>query len=97
MFSWKRPQLFPNRLTKPGDNQTRQELPDELQTLVEEAKVVNNSQQVQDLQQLLIYYRDVFSTKDEPLGQSDFFQHDIQTTGEPIKSQYCIIPVGLRV
>ena len=73
-----------------------QELPDELQTLVEEARVVINPQQAQDFRQLLLDYRDVFSNKDEPLGQSDVIQHDIQTTGEPLKSQYCRIPVGLR-
>ena len=69
---------------------------DELRTLVEEARVVIKPQQAQDLWQLLLDYREVFSTRDKPTGQSDIVQHDIQTTGEPIKSQYCRIPVRLR-
>ena len=40
--------------------------------------------------------RDVFSTKDEPLGHSDVVQHDIRTDGDPIKSQYRWNPMGLR-
>ena len=44
-----------------------QELPDKLQTLVEEVRVVINPQQAQDFQQLLLDYRDVFSTKDKPM------------------------------
>ena len=58
--------------------------------------MVINPQQAQDFWQLLLDYRNVFSAKDKPLGQSDVVQHDILTTEEPIKSQYHRIPVGLR-
>ena len=63
---------------------------------MDEARVVITSQQSQDFQQLLRDHCDVFSPKDEPLGQSEVVQHDIRTTGDPIKSQYRRIPVGLR-
>ena len=63
---------------------------------MDKAKVVITPPQGQDLQQLLVNYRDIFSTKDEPLGQSDIVQLDIQTTGEPIMSQYRRITVELR-
>ena len=86
--------VVPKQLNKASrDYQTSLELPDELQALVEEAKVVINPEQAQDFWQLLLYYRDVFSTRDEPLGQPVVIQHDIQTT---IKSQYHRMPVGLR-
>ena len=41
-------------------------------------------------------YRDVFSTKDKPPDPSAVVQHDIRTTGNPIKSQYGWIPMGPR-
>ena len=37
-----------------------------------------------------------FFTKDNPVGQSAVVQHNIRTTGDPIKSQYRWIPEGLR-
>ena len=57
--------------------------------------MVIDPQQAQDFWQLLLDYRDVFSNEDEPLRQSGVIQHDIQTTGEPIKTHYHRIPVGL--
>ena len=71
-------------------------MPEEIQVLVEEARVVKTPQQAQDFQQLLRDYCDIFSTKDKPLGQLDVVQHDIITTGDPVKSQYRWIPMGLR-
>ena len=58
--------------------------------------MVINPQQAQDFRQLLLDCRDIFLTEEEPLGQSDIVKNDIQTTGEPIKSQYQRIPIGLR-
>ena len=61
------------------------ELPDEIEKLVDEARSVINPQQIDKFRQLLIEYRDVFSTQEEPLGQCDVVQHEIKTEGEPIK------------
>ena len=59
--------VIPKQVNKASrDCQTSQELPEELQTLVEEAKMVINPQQAQEFWQLLLDYRDIFSTKDEP-------------------------------
>ena len=52
--------------------------------------------QAQDFQQLLVDDRDVFSTQDQPLEQSDVVQHDKRTTGDPIKSQNRQIPIDLQ-
>ena len=77
-----------------NQRQSNQTLPEEIKTLVDEAKLVITPQQTQNFQQLLVNYRDVFTTQDESLGHSDIVQHDKQATGEPIKSQYRKIPVG---
>ena len=76
--------------------QSSKELPEEGQALVDEARVVITPQQAQGFQQFLRDYQDVFSTKDKPLGQPDVVHHDIRTIGDPIKSQYRWIPMGLK-
>ena len=52
--------------------------------------------QVEIFRQLLVEYRDVFSTKSEPLGQTDVVQHEIKTSGPPIKTRYRRVPTGLK-
>ena len=63
--------------------QSSQTFPKEIQALVDKAKAVFTPQQALDFQKLLASYKNIFSTKDEPLGQSEIAQHDIQTTEEP--------------
>ena len=63
---------------------------------MDEARVVITPQQVQHFQHLLRDYCDVFSTKDESVGQSDVVQHNIRTPRDPIKSQYRRLLMGLR-
>ena len=63
---------------------------------MDETRSVINPQQTDQFRQLLIEYRDVFSTQEKPLGQCDIVQHEIKTEGEPIKVSYRRIPVGLR-
>ena len=74
----------------------QEELPEELETLVKETSTVLTPEQQQDFRRLIVDYRDVFSTKDEPLGQTNVVQHTIQTEGEPIKCGYRRIPTGLK-
>ena len=71
-------------------------LPEELQKLVEETTENILPTEVKAFENLLKKYRDVFSTKNEPLGQTDVVKHDIQVTSAPIKLQYRRIPMGLR-
>ena len=78
-----------------GKNKTLK-LPEKIEILVDETRTVINPQQTDQFRQLLIEYRDVFSTQEEPLGQCDVVQHKIKTEGEPIKVPYRRIPVGLR-
>ena len=59
-------------------------LPEEVQVLMDKAKIVITPHQAEDFQQLLVNYSDVFSTKYEPLRQSDVIQFNIQPTGEPV-------------
>ena len=44
----------------------------------------------------MLDYRDIFSTKDEPLGHTDVVRHDIKMSGPPIKSHYRQVPIGLK-
>ena len=71
-------------------------LPEELQQLVKEAEQTLNTSQTREFQNLIGEYRDIFSTKDEPLGKTDVVKHEIQTVGSPIKVPYRRIPAGLR-
>ena len=71
-------------------------LPEELETLVEQSAQVLNPEQQDEFRALLREFRDVFATKDEPLGQTDVVFHDIKTEGKPIKTPYRRIPLGLR-
>ena len=77
-------------------NSSKIELPEELRLLVSEAKQVIGSQDVNKFEDLIREYRDVFSTKDEPLGQTDIVKHEIKTSGEPIKMRYRRVPTGLK-
>ena len=52
------------------ESQTSWELPEELQTIVDEAKVAITPKQAQDFQHLLIDYMGIITTKVEPLGQT---------------------------
>ena len=81
--------------TTVGKNKTV-ELPEEIEKLMDETRSVINPQQTDQFRQLLIEYRDVFSTQEEPVGECDVVQHEIKTEGEPIKVPYRRIPVGLR-
>ena len=64
-----------------GKNKTV-ELPEEIEKLVDETWSVINPQQTDQFRQLLIEYRDVFSTQEEPLGQFNVVQHEIKTEGD---------------
>ena len=78
-----------------GKSETVQ-LPEDMEKLVDETRVVITPQQADQFRQLLVEYRDIFSTQEEPLGQCGLVQHEIKTEGEPIKVPYRCIPVGLR-
>ena len=69
--------------------ETDETLPEEIQKLVDDTNQVLFPEQVEKFKQLVLEYRDVFSTTEEPLGQTSVVQHEIKTTGPPIKSQYC--------
>ena len=71
------------------------ELPAELQSLVDQASPVLGGKFVGDFKNLLLEFRDIFSTSKEPLGQTDVVTHDIKTTGRPIKMGYRRVPPGL--
>ena len=75
---------------------TSEELPEEIQTLVDDTKQTLLPDQVEKFRQLMLEYTDIFASKDEPLGQTDVVQHEIKTSGPPIKSQYRRVPVGLK-
>ena len=72
------------------------ELHEELQKLVEQAKPVLGSEHIDKFIHLLHNYQDIFSTRSDPLGQTDIVYHDIKTSGTPIKMSYRRIPAGLR-
>ena len=75
---------------------TEASLPEEIQKLVDEMTEVLVPEDVQKFGCLVREYRDVFSTKDEPLGQTDVVEHEIKTTGPPIKMHYRRVPSGLK-
>ena len=75
---------------------TEASLPEEIQKLVDETTEVLVPEDVQKFGCLVREYRDVFSTKDEPLGQTDVVEHEIKTTGPPIKMHYRRVPSGLK-
>ena len=70
--------------------------PDDLEKMIQDSSQVLNVQQMREYRQLVTEYRDVFSTKNEPLGRTEVVQHEIKTTASPIKQPYRRIPVGLR-
>lgn len=72
------------------------DFPEELQALVDESAVVLIPEQVRDFKNLIIDFRDIFSTKNEPLGQTDIVKHDIKTEGNPIKCGFRRVPTGLK-
>ena len=76
--------------------QQDEELPEELQNLVEETSAVLTPPQTLEFQKLVVEFRDIFSTKNEPLGQTDVVKHAITTTGDPIKCAYRRVPTGLK-
>ena len=73
-----------------------EQLPIELETLVEETSLVLTTAQQNDFRKLLLEFRDIFAAKDEPLGQTNVVQHTIKTEGEPIKCGYRRVPTGLK-
>ena len=44
--------------------------------------------------QLTLDYREIFSTKDKPLGQTETVRHDIKTLRPPFNSYYRRVPAG---
>ena len=81
---------------KTGKTESQADLPEDIQKLVDETKDVLVTDDVLKFENLVKEYRDVFSTKDEPLGQTDVVEHEIKTTGPPIKLQYRRVPPGLK-
>ena len=75
---------------------SEKQLPEELEALVQETSLVLSPAQQEDFRNLMVEFRDVFATKDEPLGQTDVVQHHIKTEGDPIKCGYRRIPTGLK-
>lgn len=71
-------------------------LPDELQTLVDEAGEEVTPGVKEDFAALLQDIRDLFVLKGEKLGQTSVVRHDIKTTGHPIKSQFRRVPMGVK-
>jgi hypothetical protein len=72
------------------------DLSEEMKTMISEAGQTLTSNELQSFQELVGEYQDVFSTKEQPLGQTDVIEHSITTEGEPIKSRYRRVPIGLR-
>ena len=63
-------------------------LPEEVEHLYEEAKGRLEPQHQGQLRSLLLEYRDIFSSKDKPLGQTGLVEHQIDTgTSRPIKQR----------
>lgn len=79
-----------------SSSKSTESLPDELETLVKNTEQTLSPDQVDKFRQLVVDYRDIFSTKDEPLGQTSVVKHEIKTSGPPIKSHYRRVPTGLR-
>lgn len=73
----------------------QEDLPDELQEMVDRQEVLTPREK-EKFMELIREYRDVFATKEEPLGRTDVVRHEIKTTGEPIKCRYRRTPMGLR-
>ena len=66
--------------------------PEDVEKMKQESSQVLIAQQMLEYRQLVEEYRDIFSTKNEPLGKTDVVLHDIKTIGDPIKQQYGRIP-----
>ena len=47
------------------------------------------------IHKLIMDCRDIFSTKDEPPGQTDVVKHKVKTSGPPTKSYYTQVLAGL--
>ena len=63
---------------------------------MDETAAVLIPEQVKAFKDLVVEYIDIFSTKNEPLGQTDVVKHDIKTEGKPIKCGFRRIPTGLK-
>lgn len=75
---------------------TKEPLPTELQKMCENTQYNLEKDEKKQLSKLLDKHREVFQLEGEPLGRTHLVQHDIQTTGPPIRQPPRRFPIGLR-
>ena len=72
-------------------------LPEELEQMLEEAKLFLNQVQYDNLKALIYKYKHIFTLKGQPLGRTSEVLHDIDTgDSKPIKNRARRTPFGLR-
>ena len=78
------------RITKQKD------LPEELKTVCDEAQCELTREEGKQLSKLLMKHQSVFQLKGEPLGRTHLVEHEIHTTGPPVRQPPRRFPIGLR-
>ena len=74
----------------------RETLPEELVRICEDTQYDLTREEKKQLSQLLYKHKDVFQFEDEPLGRTKLTEHEIHTTGRPIRQAPRRFPIGLR-
>ena len=78
------------RLTK------QRSLPEELMGICDEAQCEMTREEGKQLSKLLMKHQGVFQLKGEPLGRTNLVEHEIHTTGPPLRQPPRRFPIGLR-
>ena len=60
----------------------------EIQKLINDARQTLTQEQGEKFHQMILDFKDIYSTYDEPLGQTDVVIYDIKTSEPPIKFHY---------
>jgi hypothetical protein len=63
----------------------REPLPEELQNICNQTQFSLSPGEMKELSQLLWKHKEVFQLKGDPLGRTGLIEHEIHTTGPPIR------------
>jgi len=74
----------------------REPLPEELQDICRRMQFVLEKGDMKEVSQLLWKHQGAFQLKGDPLGRTNLVEHDIHTTGPPIRQRPRRFPMGLR-
>ena len=74
----------------------KEPLPEELQKVCNDTQYDLTPEERKQLSRLLHRHKGVFQLEGEPLGRTNLVQHEIHTTGPPIRQAPRRFPIGLR-